>query len=87
MAKFMLRHQYFSFVLISRHGETITSPHRVPWYRSDCDLRPHLAVLSSGGRNVHSLADFSLQVQAVALTFIAVLGAGVAQSTRAIVND
>jgi hypothetical protein len=36
---------------------------------------------------VHSLADFSLQVQAVALTFIAVLGAGVAQSTRAIVND
>ena len=36
---------------------------------------------------VHSLADFSLQVQAVALTFIAVLGAGVAQSTRAIFND
>jgi O-antigen ligase len=36
---------------------------------------------------VHSLADSSLQVQAVALTFIAVLGAGVAQSTRAFIND
>jgi O-antigen ligase len=36
---------------------------------------------------VQALADFSLQVQAVALTFIAVLGAGVAQSTRAIVSD
>ena len=36
---------------------------------------------------VHSLADSSLQVQAVALTFIAILGAGVAQSTPAIVSD
>ncbi|HVH78994.1 MAG TPA: O-antigen ligase family protein [Stellaceae bacterium] len=30
---------------------------------------------------VHSLADFSVQMQAVALTFMAVLGAGVAQAT------
>jgi hypothetical protein len=29
---------------------------------------------------VHALVDFSLQIQAVALTFMAVLGAGVAQS-------
>jgi hypothetical protein len=29
---------------------------------------------------VHSLVDFSLQMQAVALTFMAILGAGVAQS-------
>jgi O-antigen ligase len=29
---------------------------------------------------VHSLVDFSLQVQAVTLTFMAILGAGVAQS-------
>jgi hypothetical protein len=29
---------------------------------------------------VHSLVDFSLQIQAVALTFAALLGAGVAQS-------
>jgi len=38
---------------------------------------------------VHSLADFSLQMQAVALTFTALLGAGVAQSgsTRAVSND
>jgi hypothetical protein len=32
---------------------------------------------------VHALADFSLQMQAVALTFAAVLGAGVAQSLNA----
>jgi hypothetical protein len=30
---------------------------------------------------VHSVVDFSLQIQAVALTFMAVLGAGVAQAT------
>jgi hypothetical protein len=29
---------------------------------------------------VHALVDFSLQIQAVTLTFMAVLGAGVAQS-------
>jgi O-antigen ligase len=38
---------------------------------------------------VHALADFSLQVQAVALTFMAVLGAGVAQSesSRLVLSD
>jgi hypothetical protein len=38
---------------------------------------------------VHALVDFSLQIQAVALTFMAVLGAGVAQSTssRVALND
>lgn len=38
---------------------------------------------------VHALADFSLQMQAVALTFIAILGAGVAQSksSRLVIND
>jgi O-antigen ligase len=38
---------------------------------------------------VHALVDFSLQMQAVALTFVAVLGAGVAQSTssRLTLND
>ena len=29
---------------------------------------------------VHSLVDFSLQIQAIAITFMALLGAGVAQS-------
>ena len=38
---------------------------------------------------VHSLAEFSLQIQAVTLTFAAILGAGVAQSKSSyqIVND
>ena len=33
---------------------------------------------------VHALVDFSLQMQAVTLTFMALLGAGVAQSESAI---
>jgi O-antigen ligase len=38
---------------------------------------------------VHALADFSLQMQAVALTFTAILGAGIAQSKsfRLAIND
>jgi O-antigen ligase len=38
---------------------------------------------------VHTLVDFSLQMQAVALTFMAILGAGVAQSesSRAVLTD
>jgi hypothetical protein len=38
---------------------------------------------------VHSLVDFSLQIQAVALTFIAILGAGVSQaeSSRRLLDD
>jgi len=38
---------------------------------------------------VHALVDFSLQIQAVTLTFVAILGAGVAQSTnsRQIIGD
>jgi hypothetical protein len=38
---------------------------------------------------VHALVDFSLQIQAVTLTFAAVLGAGVAQSesSRTGLND
>jgi len=32
---------------------------------------------------VHAMVDFSLQIQAVTLTFMAILGAGVAQSTSA----
>ena len=38
---------------------------------------------------VHALADYSLEMQAVALTFTAILGAGVAQSksSRLTIND
>jgi O-antigen ligase len=38
---------------------------------------------------VHALVDFSLQIQAVAITFMALLGAGVAQSesSRAALED
>jgi O-antigen ligase len=38
---------------------------------------------------IHAMVDFSLQIQAVALTFMAILGAGVAQSTSSqmVVSD
>jgi O-Antigen ligase len=50
---------------------------------------PRVAVAVSCLVGVHALVDFSLQMQAVALTYAALLGAGVAQSksSRVLVND
>ncbi len=41
---------------------------------------PRVAASAAFLVGVHALVDFSLQIQAVALTFMAILGAGVAQS-------
>src|SRR5438046_3142825 len=41
---------------------------------------PRVVVSAACLVGVHALVDFSLQIQAVTLTFMAVLGAGVAQS-------
>jgi hypothetical protein len=41
---------------------------------------PAIAASVSFLVGVHALVDFSLQIQAIALTYMAVLGAGVAQS-------
>jgi O-antigen ligase len=51
-----------------------------------------LPCVAAGGAfllGVHSLVDFSLQMQAIAITFMALLGAGVAQSesSRLMLND
>ena len=50
---------------------------------------PRVAAAAAFLVGMHALVDFSLQIQAVALTFIAVLGAGVAQSesSRLALND
>jgi O-antigen ligase len=50
---------------------------------------PRVAVASACLVGVHALVDFSLQIQAVALTFVALLGAGFAQSesSRCALND
>jgi O-antigen ligase len=50
---------------------------------------PRVAASAAVLVGVHALVDFSLQIQAVALTFMAILGAGVAQSqsSRAALND
>jgi len=49
--------------------------------RQDNEMVPGIAAAVAFLVGVHSLFDFSLQIQAVALTFMALLGAGVAQST------
>jgi len=50
---------------------------------------PRVAASAAFLVGVHALVDFSLQIQAVALTFMAILGAGVAQSqsSRVALND
>jgi len=48
--------------------------------RHDQDIVPSVAASTAVLAGMHALADFSLQVQAVALTFVPLLGAGVAQS-------
>jgi O-antigen ligase len=48
--------------------------------RQESVTAPRVAASAAFLVGVHSLVDFSLQIQAVALTFIAILGAGVAQS-------
>ena len=52
-------------------------------------IAPAIAVGVTGVVATHALVDFSLQIQAVALTFATLLGAGVAQaaSSRASLND
>jgi O-antigen ligase len=48
--------------------------------RQENEMIPCLAVAVAFLLGVHSLVDFSLQMQAIAVTFVALLGAGVAQS-------
>ncbi len=50
---------------------------------------PRVAVACASLVGVHAFVDFSLQIEAVALTFAALLGAGVAQSesSRVLVHD
>lgn len=57
--------------------------------RRDGVMVPAVATAVAFLVGVHALADFSLQIQAVTLTFAAVLGAGVAQakSSRQIISD
>jgi O-antigen ligase len=49
--------------------------------RKEHRVVPRVAVAAACLVGAHSMVDFSLQIQAIALTFIAVLAGGVAQST------
>jgi hypothetical protein len=44
------------------------------------EMSPQVAASAAFLLGLHSLIDFSLQMQAVAITFMALLGSGVAQS-------
>lgn len=57
--------------------------------RRENAIVPQVAASAACLVGVHSLVDFSLQIQAVALTFVALLGAGVAQSesSRLVLED
>jgi hypothetical protein len=48
--------------------------------RQQNEMMPCVAASVAFLLGVHALVDFSLQMQAVAITFMALLGAGVAQS-------
>ena len=48
--------------------------------RQENEVIPCVAASVAFLLGAHALVDFSLQMQAVAITFMAVLGAGVAQS-------
>jgi hypothetical protein len=48
--------------------------------RQENGMIPCVAVSVAFLLGVHSLVDFSLQMQAIAITFMALLGLGVAQS-------
>ena len=57
--------------------------------RQENEMIPCVAVSVAFLLGVHSLVDFSLQMQAIAVTFMALLGAGVAQSesSRLMIGD
>jgi O-antigen ligase len=57
--------------------------------RQENAIVPQVAASAACLVGIHSAVDFSLQIQAVALTFVALLGAGVAQSesSRAVLAD
>jgi O-antigen ligase len=57
--------------------------------RQEHVIFPRIAVACASLVGVHAIVDFSLQIEAVALTFAALLGAGVAQSesSRVLVHD
>lgn len=52
--------------------------------RQEQDMIPSITASAAVLAGVHAMGDFSLQMQAVALTFMALLGAGVAQSVSSL---
>ena len=57
--------------------------------REKNEMIPCVAASVAFFLGVHSLVDFSLQIQAITITFMALLGAGVAQSqsSRLLLRD
>jgi O-antigen ligase len=70
----------FGSMLVASVGMLVGKCYRFAMSRQQGMMLPCIATSAACVVGVHALVDFSLQMQAVALTFMAVLGAGVAQS-------
>ena len=69
----------FGFLLIGCVALLVFRCVRAALRRQENAIVPQVAASAACLVAVHSLVDFSLQIQAVALTFVALLGAGLAQ--------
>lgn len=76
----------FGLMLLVAVGLLVVRCVRGARRRQDDAVIPQVAAGAAALVGAHSLVDFSLQIQAVALTFIALLGAGVAQSESSRTN-
>jgi O-antigen ligase len=76
----------FGLMLLAAAGLLVLRCIRGARQRQGDAVIPQVAAGAAALVGAHSLIDFSLQIQAVALTFIALLGAGVAQSESSRTN-
>ena len=70
----------FGVLLVASVALLVLGCLKGPLRRQEHVTAPRVAVAAAVLVGVHALVDFSLQIQAVTLTFMAILGAGVAQS-------
>ena len=70
----------FGSMLVASIGLLVLRCVKGAMTRRENEMIPCVAVGIAFLVGAHSLVDFSLQIQAVAVTFMALLGAGVAQS-------
>src|SRR5262249_22031209 len=70
----------FGSMLVASVGLLVWRCMKGAMTRQENEMIPCVAASAAFLLGVHALVDFSLQIQAVAITFMALLGAGIAQS-------